>query len=124
MKKIALISLAVMLSACTQLLPGNTVSGTFKGILPCADCEKIEAELTLNKDNTYEYNTVYFKRGQEYPFSEKGKYSRDKVNSNVVHLENSGGLIVQVSDTHAEFCGPDGKPVQSKHDYRLKKVAP
>ena len=28
--------------------------GTYKGILPCADCEGIETELELNSDKTYE----------------------------------------------------------------------
>lgn len=124
MKKLAIVALATILSACSTLIPANkTTSGVFKGTLPCADCEKIEAELTLNKDSTYEYHTVYHKRGKEYPFTDKGKYSWDKERNNVVRLENSANLAVLISDTHAELCGPDGKPVEGKQDYRLPKVA-
>lgn len=123
MKKIALIALAVLLGACSSFTQ-KSVSGTFKGTLPCADCEKIEAELVLSKDNTYEYNTVYFKKGQEHPFSEKGKFTWDQTKPNVIRLESMGNLTLQISDTHAEFCGADGTPVKSKHSYKLTKVAP
>lgn len=119
----AFLALATLLSACSSFAPQKGVSGVFKGTLPCADCEKIEAELTLNQDNSYEYHTVYYKRGQEYPFTDKGKYSWDKQNPNVVRLENSENLAVLISETHAELCGPDGKPVQGKSDYRLQKIA-
>lgn len=122
MKKIALIALATLLSACSALST-KSVSGTFKGTLPCADCEKIDAELVLNNDNSYEYHTVYFKKGQEYPFTDKGKYSWDKTKPNVIRLENSGGLLLQVNDTHVEYCGPDGNTIKGKADYRLNKVA-
>lgn len=125
MKKLAFITIAALLSACSTLSPQaeKSVSGVFKGTLPCADCEKIEAELTLNQDNSYEYHTVYFKRGKEYPFTDKGKYSWDKERENVIRLESSENLAVLVNDTYAELCGPDGKPVEGKQDYRLKKVA-
>lgn len=123
MKKMAFLALATLLSACSSFAPQKGVSGVFKGTLPCADCEKIEAELTLNPDNSYEYHTVYYKRGQEYPFTDKGKYSWDKQNPNVVRLENSENLAVLISESHAELCGPDGKPVQGKPDYRLQKIA-
>lgn len=123
MKKMAFLALATLLSACSSFAPQKGVSGVFKGTLPCADCEKIEAELTLNQDNSYEYHTVYYKRGQEYPFTDKGKYSWDKQNPNVVRLENSENLAVLISETHAELCGLDGKPVQGKSDYRLQKIA-
>lgn len=125
MKKMALFSLTVLLSACTNPLISqpDPISGVFKGTLPCADCEKIEAELTLNADNTYEYHTVYYKKGQEHPFTDKGKYSWDQNRKNVIRLESSDNLAILINDSHAELCGPDGKPVEGKQDYRLQKVA-
>lgn len=33
--------------------------GTYKGVLPCADCEGIETTITLNKDETYTKQTKY-----------------------------------------------------------------
>ncbi len=35
--------------------------GTYSGNLPCADCDRIETELTLNEDRTYVLITTYFK---------------------------------------------------------------
>lgn len=125
MKKLAFIALATLLSACTSFVSQTAkepISGVYKGVLPCADCEKIDAELTLNQDGSYEYHTVYLKRGKEYPFTDKGNYSWDSQNKNVVRLDNSN-LSVLITDTHAELCGADGKPVEGKQDYRLPKIA-
>ena len=62
MKKLTVIGFSALLGACS-LLPQKNVAGTYQGDLPCADCEKIQAELILNTDSTYQYNTVYFKKG-------------------------------------------------------------
>ena len=66
MKKLTVIGFSALLGACS-LLPQKNVAGTYQGDLPCADCEKIQAELILNADSTYQYNTVYFKKGKQYP---------------------------------------------------------
>lgn len=34
-------------------------AGTYKGVLPCADCEGIETELMLHKDSTYMLRQTY-----------------------------------------------------------------
>lgn len=34
-------------------------AGTYKGVVPCADCEGIETALTLGKDMNYSISTVY-----------------------------------------------------------------
>ena len=36
--------------------------GTYKGILPCAVCQGLVTELTLNGDNTYNLKTTYLGR--------------------------------------------------------------
>ena len=33
--------------------------GTYRGILPCADCEGIETKITLSANGTYEYKASY-----------------------------------------------------------------
>lgn len=33
--------------------------GTYEGVIPCADCEGIKTELTLNQDNTYTLTEEY-----------------------------------------------------------------
>lgn len=38
-------------------------NGTYRGILPCADCEGIKTEVTLHKDRTYEIARKYLGQG-------------------------------------------------------------
>ncbi|MDH2999007.1 hypothetical protein A1D22_03915 [Pasteurellaceae bacterium LFhippo2] len=122
MKKLTLIAFATFLSACS-VLPQKTVSGTYLGSLPCADCEKIDAELILNSDKSYEYNTVYHKNKEQYPFTEKGTYTWDNTKSGVVRLVNSDNIAVKIADTYVEFCDVNGNPVtNSKLNYKLQKV--
>lgn len=122
MKKIALATLVAMLSACS-MLPQKNVSGIYQGTLPCADCEKIEAELVLNSDKTYQYNTVYFKNKEQHPFTEKGTYTWDSNKSGVIRLTNSDNLALKVADTFVEFCDASGNTIKSQHNYKLQKVA-
>lgn len=125
MKKIALVGFTTaMLSACS-LLPQSqqSVTGTYVGELPCADCEKIQAQLTLNTDKTYQYDTIYFKDKKEYAYRDKGKYSWEPNKSNVIRLEKaSGNLAFQVSDKYVEICDPNGNTTKSNNNYKLEKV--
>jgi len=43
----------------------SSPEGTFYGVLPCADCQGIEYELTLNADGTYAKRTHYLGRGMQ-----------------------------------------------------------
>ncbi|MBF0785092.1 copper resistance protein NlpE [Muribacter muris] len=121
MKKIILMSIATLLSACSTLSP-KSVSGTYEGTLPCADCEKIEAKLVLNADSTYQYNTLYFKNKEKHPFIEKGTYTWDGNKKGVIRLTNSGNLAVKLSDTFVEFCDANGETSKSGNNYKLHKT--
>ena len=122
MKKIALVLTAGLLGACS-MFPNKNVAGTYQGELPCSDCDKIQAELVLNADNTYQYNTVYFKNGKQYPFIDKGKFTWDKQKSDVIRLEqDSGNLLLKVTDSYAELLDADGNPVvNTQLNYKLMK---
>jgi uncharacterized lipoprotein NlpE involved in copper resistance len=50
-------------------------TGTYKGKIPCADCEGIEMEITLNDDGTFIEKTRYLGKGDEKINEEKGKYT-------------------------------------------------
>lgn len=60
-------------------------SGTYKGILPCADCEGIETELELNKDNTFELDRKYLGKATETKDDSKGNFTW--VDGNTIKLE-------------------------------------
>ena len=51
--------------------------GTYKGILPCADCSGIETEVVLNKDFTYVIKTKYLGKNDDKRFEEKGSFTWD-----------------------------------------------
>ncbi|WP_214226897.1 copper resistance protein NlpE [Pedobacter sp. B4-66] len=57
-------------------------NGTYKGITPCADCEGIETEVTLNKDMTFIVKTIY-KGKSDKVFEEKGSFKWDATGSKI-----------------------------------------
>ena len=59
--------------------------GTYKGTLPCADCEGIETTLVLKKDHTFERTAVY-KGKESHQIDDSGKFSWDN-EGRVVRLE-------------------------------------
>lgn len=119
MKKLSAIALATLLEACS-VLPQPSVTGTFQGDLPCADCEKIQAKLVLSENNQYQYDTVYIKNGKSYPFTDKGIYTKE--NGNIRLGKDSGSLLFKVNNTQAEVCDANGKPAQSGNRYVLQKI--
>lgn len=123
MKKIGFITLITLLSGCS-LLPQKQISGVYQGDLPCADCEKISAKLTLNADKTYQYDTVYFKNSKSFAYSDKGTFEWDKNKANVIRLDKqSGNLALQVAENYVEICDADGNPTHSNNNYKLQKIS-
>lgn len=61
------------------------ILGTYKGTLPCADCEGIETEITLNKDETYTKKTKYLGKDDKV-FEELGDYTWSE-DGNTLSLE-------------------------------------
>ncbi|MBV5327707.1 MAG: META domain-containing protein [Chlorobium sp.] len=62
-------------------------NGTYKGILPCADCEGIETALTLTKERTYLLESRYRGKGKQI-YVEQGTFSWN-TQGNTIQL--SGG---------------------------------
>lgn len=128
MKKIILITLTILLVGCSSLSE-KAISGTFKGTLPCADCQKIDAELILNKDKTYLYRTVFFKNKEQHLFIEKGTYIWNK--PNFIHLRSGTpnshstlpDILFKVSDSYVEMCDSNGH-VPNGNNYKLIKITP
>jgi uncharacterized lipoprotein NlpE involved in copper resistance/heat shock protein HslJ len=50
--------------------------GTYKGVLPCADCEGLATVLCINENNTYKLQTRYLGKGDKV-FEQKGTFSWD-----------------------------------------------
>ncbi|MEK8180135.1 copper resistance protein NlpE N-terminal domain-containing protein [Flavobacterium buctense] len=60
--------------------------GTYKGILPCADCEGLETVICINENNTYNIKTQYQGKGDKV-FEQKGTFSWNK-EGNAIVLED------------------------------------
>ncbi len=48
--------------------------GTYKGLLPCADCKGIETTVTLNSNGTYTLDQLYIGRPSGY-FKQEGTFT-------------------------------------------------
>ena len=62
--------------------------GTYKGVLPAADCPGIETTLTLNPDKTFALHSVYIDKNSS--FDEKGTYT---VEEDLLTLQEEGGEL-------------------------------
>jgi len=60
--------------------------GTYTGTLPCADCQGIATELTLNEDGSFLLKTVYQGKNNKQATEESGKYTWND-NGNIIMLE-------------------------------------
>lgn len=100
--------------------------GIYEGVTPCADCEGIKVNLTINKDGSYLLKKVYQKNGKEInPSEEKGKFVWNDA-GNTITLEGvkDAPASFKVNEGKLEMLGADGKPVESslKDQYMLKQL--
>lgn len=65
-------------------------NGSYKGIIPCADCDGIETEIILNQDLTYIIRTKYLGKGDSKVYEEKGIFVWDKSGGSIT-LEGRTG---------------------------------
>jgi uncharacterized lipoprotein NlpE involved in copper resistance len=76
-------------------------NGTYKGVVPCADCEGIETEISLSLDMTYTIRTRYLGKGDQKVFEEKGKFSWNEGGSIITLLGiQNGPTKYQVGENH------------------------
>lgn len=77
------------------------ISGTYLGMLPCTDCDKIIYRLQLNEDETYQAKITF--QGKNNTISKKGRYSitdrltvelDDYLNGMNMFLPESNGLLL------------------------------
>ncbi len=99
--------------------------GKYIGILPCADCEGIETEIELRKDNTFTKKTKYLGKPNATTTEVTGKYSWSH-SGNTIVLDN----ITDAPNKYAVTEGAitqldmDGSPITGELwlQYRLSKT--
>lgn len=137
---IILLALFTVISACKndkksnqtlESAPDNSRTsldwrGVYRGILPCADCEGIETEITLNADLTYQTAEKYLGKNEE-AIKEKGTFIWDEAGSKIT-LENAEPNSTTnqylVGENMLFKLDADGNRIEGelKEKYQLKKV--
>jgi uncharacterized protein len=83
--------------------------GTYRGVLPCADCESIETVIILNNDMTYKLERKYTgKSGEVFRSEGKFEWSSD---GRIVILQNETPGKYQVGENALFQLGADGKRI-------------
>ena len=99
--------------------------GTYKGVIPCADCEGIEQELTLNDNNTFTLKSNYLGKLKNNKSEETGILIWDKA-GNIITAETKDqstkvsyiideNTLIQLDNEKREITGPLAE------NYKLKK---
>ena len=94
--------------------------GTYRGVLPAADCPGIETTLTLKPDGTYSLHEEYLERNAR--FDAEGAYT---LHGNLLTLEGSDTTWYKVEENRLRRLTTDRKEVEGPlaEHYVLRKTA-
>ncbi|WP_438928431.1 copper resistance protein NlpE [Sphingobacterium lactis] len=96
-------------------------NGTYKGVIPCADCPGIETTVVLNPDLTFTYTGVYQERDTKV--EDTGKFMWHN-NGSVVHLMGKNvNMKLKVGENQLISLDQEGNPIEGplKDHYILTK---
>ena len=96
---------------------------SWRGILPCADCEGIETSLFLEKDGTWVMNERYQGvRDEPSSFASYGTWARTA--DKLVLTDSKGEKSYYRAKGEAlEMLDPEGNPIESQFNYTLQPVS-
>ena len=101
-------------------------SGTYQGVIPCADCEGIQTVVTLNKDMTYAFSATYLGKPGK-PFEKTGTFSWNEAGNTVIlaGLENRPNKYF-VGERYLLQLDVEGRKIEgaSASLYRLQQQDP
>lgn len=102
-----------------QPLETKAMQQSFRGLLPCADCEGIDTALFLEKDGTWVMNQRYQGAPQPSQFASWGKWARtaDRL---VLTDTNGEKLYFSVKGENLDMLDREGMPIVSQLNYTLK----
>lgn len=102
-----------------QPLEAKAMQQSFRGLLPCADCEGIDTALFLEKDGSWVMNQRYQGAPQPTQFASWGKWARtaDKL---VLTDTNGEKRYFRVKGENLEMLDREGNPIDSQLNYTLK----
>lgn len=97
--------------------------GTYAGVLPCADCEGISTEITLDKHN-YLIKTTYLGKETENIFENEGTYQWNEGGSIITLTGEQQPNQYLVGENVLIKLDMEGKPITGElaPNYRLAKI--
>ena len=106
----------------TQVAELKPMQQSWRGILPCADCEGIETSLFLEKDGTWVMNERY--QGVSREPSSFGSYGTWARTADKLVLTDSEGekSYYRAKGEKLEMLDREGNPIESKLNYTLEPV--
>jgi uncharacterized lipoprotein NlpE involved in copper resistance len=100
-------------------------TGTYGGILPCADCEGIDTEITLNPDNTFTLIEFYLSKESDLYLTEgTWKLSPDKRYAILVSADdkqNPLNIYYALKDGDLLQLDINARPIESNLNYYLRR---
>lgn len=85
--------------------------GTYRGVLPCADCEGIETTITLKDNNNYTLETRYMGKGDDAVNTESGTFAWGKDGTRIM-LGGSTPLRFQVAENKLFHLDLEGNRIE------------
>lgn len=85
-------------------------AGSYRGVLPCADCAGIKSVVTLTPDGSYETRSTYLGKSDAV-LEEKGRFSWDAA-GNIIQLGQSDPVQYFVSENRLIRLAPDGSRIK------------
>lgn len=130
MKKSAVVLLATLLAGMLTGCQGRetvvaaqapqAIAQTYRGVIPCADCEGIEVTLLLQQGGEYRLNERYL--GTDVSGDpQHGRWTRT-AEMLVLVSDKGEKRYFRPRDSGLEMMDTQGNPIQSTNSYRLQLV--
>ena len=105
----------------TQSAELKPMQQSWRGVLPCADCEGIETTLFLEKDGTWVMNQRYQGAKEPSSFATYGKWARTA--EKLVLIDAQGEkTFFRAKGEGMEMLDREGNPIESQFNYTLAPV--
>jgi uncharacterized lipoprotein NlpE involved in copper resistance len=98
--------------------------GTYKGVLPCDDCEGIETEIRLRPDSTFSRSLKYLGNDDPQLYYKSGKYEWNDEGNTITLLGIDKPNQFFVSENKLVQLDSEGRLIKGKleNKYALNKI--
>jgi len=98
--------------------------GTYEGVLPCADCEGIQTQITIDVDKNYTRKVTYLKDGNKDTYEEQGLFAWNKQGTKIILKSTSENKYYQVGENYIRALDMNGNIITGAlaEKYVLQKI--